>query len=394
MTEVLFQACRSASFPSTICRVNIMEAFQWTPCFITGLTDVDEQHHHLVKVINRFGDLIMRQEGASIAETEAVLAELADYARYHFAEEEALMAAMRLDSRYVEKHRRSHADFLDEVAQLHGGVSADNRGAAKSLLQFLTHWLAYHILGSDQFMARQIASIKSGCRPEDSYLADATANDPATDTLLTALNGLFQQVSERNHALVQLNRNLEAHVAERTLALTEANQQLDDLANTDALTGLPNRRYALCRFALEWDAAVRDGTPLACMMVDADGFKVINDTHGHEAGDAVLRALSTRLRHAVRTDDIVCRLGGDEFLIICAGTPLDGAMKLAEAIRRQVAALSVPAGAGEWQGSISVGVAARTAAMSGLEELMKAADKGVYVAKRNGRNRVASADSS
>jgi len=371
-----------------------MEAFQWTPCFITGLTDVDEQHHHLVKVINRFGDLIMRQEGASIAETEAVLAELADYARYHFAEEEALMAAMRLDSRYVEKHRRSHADFLDEVAQLHGGVSADNRGAAKSLLQFLTHWLAYHILGSDQFMARQIASIKSGCRPEDSYLADATANDPATDTLLTALNGLFQQVSERNHALVQLNRNLEAHVAERTLALTEANQQLDDLANTDALTGLPNRRYALCRFALEWDAAVRDGTPLACMMVDADGFKVINDTHGHEAGDAVLRALSTRLRHAVRTDDIVCRLGGDEFLIICAGTPLDGAMKLAEAIRRQVAALSVPAGAGEWQGSISVGVAARTAAMSGLEELMKAADKGVYVAKRNGRNRVASADSS
>lgn len=371
-----------------------MEAFQWTPCFITGLTDVDAQHHHLVKVINRFGDLIMRQEGASIAETEGVLVELADYARYHFAEEEALMTAKRLDSRYVERHRRSHADFLDEVAQLHGGVSADNRGAAKSLLQFLTHWLAYHILGSDQFMARQMASIQSGCRPEDAYLDDAPANDPATDTLLTALNGLFQQVSERNHELVHLNRNLEARVAERTQALTEANQQLDDLANTDALTGLPNRRYALRRFALEWDAAARDGTPLACMMVDADGFKVINDTHGHDAGDAVLRALSTRLRHAVRTDDIVCRLGGDEFLVICADTPLDGAMKLAEAIRRQIAALSVPAGTGEWRGSISVGVAARTAAMSGLEDLMKAADKGVYVAKGNGRNRVATADPS
>jgi hemerythrin len=91
------------------------------------------------------------------------------------------------------------------------------------------------------------------------------------------------------------------------------------------------------------------------MMIDADSFKQINDTQGHDAGDSVLRALSKQLLHAVRNDDIVCRLGGDEFLIICAGTPLDGAMMLAESIREEVAALRVPAGAGEWVGSISVG---------------------------------------
>lgn len=370
-----------------------MDAFHWTPCFITGLVDVDGQHHQLVHVINRFGDLVMRQEGASIAELETVFSELADYAQYHFAEEEAMMEAMHLDTRYVEQHRQSHVSFLNEVTQLHGSVSANNRDAAKSLLQFLTHWLAYHILGSDQFMARQIASIKAGSSPEEAYLADAHSDDPATETLLTALNGLFQQVSERNRELVQLNRTLEARVAERTQELTDANQRLDDLANTDILTGLPNRRYALRSFATEWDAAVRDGTPLACMMIDADGFKVINDTYGHDAGDVVLRTLSRQLQLAVRTDDIVSRLGGDEFLIICAHTPLDGAMKLAETIRQEVAALRVPAGAGEWRGSISVGVAERSSAMTGLEDLMKAADLGVYAAKRNGRNCVATADS-
>jgi hemerythrin len=134
---------------------------------------------------------------------------------------------------------------------------------------------------------------------------------------------------------------------------------------------------------------VRDGTPLACLMIDADGFKVINDTHGHDAGDAVLRALSAQLQHAVRTDDIVCRLGGDEFLIICTGTPLSGALKLAEAVRSEVAALRVPAGAGVWRGSISIGVAARTDAMKGVDDLMKEADLGLYAAKRNGRNCVA-----
>lgn len=370
-----------------------MDAFVWKPCYVTGLMDVDDQHHRLVDVINRFGELVMREDDASASGLETVFGELAEYAKYHFTEEEALMREAGLDPRYLAHHEQSHAMFLDEVTQLHGAAAADNRAAAKSLLQFLTHWLTYHILGSDQFMARQIEAVKSGTPPQDAYHAEAPGKDPAMDTLLTALNGLFEQVSERNRDLVQLNRSLEARVAERTQELTEANRQLDDLANTDILTGLPNRRYALQRLAREWDGAVRDDKPIACMMIDADGFKTINDTHGHDAGDAVLRALAKQLQHAVRTDDIVCRLGGDEFLVICPGTPLAGAMKLAESIRSDVAAMRVPAGNGEWRGSVSVGVAARTAAMQRHEDLVKAADLGVYAAKRKGRNRVDTADS-
>lgn len=366
-----------------------MEAFRWSSKFVTGLTEVDEQHARLVELINRFGNLVMRQEGASLQEIEAVFVELADYARYHFSEEESLMSAARLDARHMEQHRQAHASFLDEVTQLHKGLTPANLHAANSLLQFLTHWLAYHILGSDQFMAKQMAAIKSGCPAAEAYLTESPSKDPATDTLLAALNGLFHQVSERNRELVELNRTLEARVAERTHALRDANQLLEDQANTDTLTGLPNRRYALHNFAREWAASVRDGTPIACMMVDADGFKQINDTHGHDAGDLVLQALAARLRHSVRTDDIVCRLGGDEFLVICPRTPPQGAMKLAEIIRRDVAALRVRAGVGEWRGSISIGVATRTETMTGVDDLMKSADEGVYLAKRNGRNCVA-----
>jgi hemerythrin len=281
---------------------------------------------------------------------------------------------------------------MQEVSQLHQGVIANNLGAARSLLQFLTHWLTYHILGSDQAMAKQIAAVRSGVHPEDAYHADSHSGDAATDTLLSALNGLFQQVSERNQELVRLNTSLEARVAERTKALTEANQRLEDLANTDLLTGLPNRRHAMRSFAHEWSQALQNNSTLACMMIDADGFKTVNDTYGHDAGDVVLRALSACLQHSVRTDDIVCRLGGDEFLIICAGTPQDGALKLAEKIRREVGRLRVPVSNGEWKASISVGVAARDTTMTSLEDLIKKADQGLYVAKQNGRNCVAVAD--
>ena len=369
-----------------------MQAFQWNHCFATGLTDVDEQHQRLVDVINRFGTLIMREEGASAAELEVVFAELAQYASFHFSEEEALMAASGLTPQYIESHRQTHLQFMDEVALLYGGISADNRGAAKGLLEFLTNWLAYHILGSDQYMARQIALIASGGNSKGIAQPNAPTQDPAKDALLSALNGLFQQVSERNHALVQLNKTLEARVVERTQALTDANQQLDDIANTDALTHLPNRRHAMRSFQRAWEEAVGGNTALACMMIDADGFKQINDTHGHDAGDGVLRALSKQLRNAVRNDDLVCRLGGDEFLIICTDTPMDGALQLAEKIRSEVAALRVSAGSGEWRGSISVGVAVRAAGMNSMEDLLKAADLGVYAAKRRGRNCVAVAD--
>lgn len=363
-----------------------MESFHWDKHFETGLAEVDKQHRHLVDVINRFGDLLSQLEGASFNDIDTVFNELADYAQYHFKEEESMMSQLGLDTRYVTHHIQLHLNFLQELTRMREGVSPQKPDAAKPLLKFLTYWLAFHILGTDQSMARQVRAIHAGQKPDEAFSAEEVMKEGATEPLLHALNGLFHQVSERNRELLELNRTLEEKVAVRTRALSEANERLEVMALTDVLTGLPNRRHAMVRLANDWSESQRDGTSLACMMIDADGFKQINDNFGHDAGDDVLRQLSKNLSYSVRTDDIVCRLGGDEFLIICPHTSLDGALHAAELTRQAIAALRVTAGNGIWSGSISVGVAVRTPGMNGPEDLLKAADEGVYLAKQNGRN--------
>jgi hemerythrin len=363
-----------------------VESFRWDKHFETGLVEVDKQHRNLVDVINRFGDLLSQREGASFSDIEKVFSELAVYAQYHFKEEEGMMTRVGLDSRYVLNHIQLHVNFLKELTHMREGITPQNPDAAEPLLKFLTYWLAFHILGTDQSMARQVRAIQEGKNSADAFLAEEVEKEGATEPLLHALNGLFHQVSARNQELQELNRTLEEKVAERTRALSDANKRLEEMALTDVLTGLPNRRHAMARLAQDWAESLRDDTPLTCMMIDADGFKHINDNYGHDAGDEVLRQLSVNLCYTVRTDDIVCRLGGDEFLIICPRTSLEGALYAAELTRKAIAALRVSSGNWEWSGSISVGVAERTSGMLGQEELLKAADEGVYIAKRNGRN--------
>jgi len=366
-----------------------MESFRWDQCFVTGLPMVDEQHHYLVDLINQFGNLLMQHQGVTPAEIEQLFQELKSYTQYHFKEEEALMVRANMADDHVKAHVKEHGQFLQDVTHMHSAMSADNRDAATALLNFLTNWLAYHILGSDQLMAALIKAAAEGTRADVAYAAFQSHKDPATATLLQAMSQLVSQVSERSRALFELNQTLEARVAKRTLELSQMNQRLENMAMTDVLTNLPNRRHAMLMLEREWQDSLKNGTPLACMMIDADGFKTINDRFGHDAGDEVLRQLARSLTQAVRNDDVVCRLGGDEFLIICANTPLDGALRTADKVHQEVADLRVVAGTGEWCGSISVGVAASHASMATVEALLKAADEGVYAAKARGRNCVA-----
>ncbi|MDD5037352.1 MAG: bacteriohemerythrin [Methylococcaceae bacterium] len=395
-----------------------MESFRWSNSFATGLPQVDEQHHRLVDLINRFGSLLDESGDVGYVDLQAVLNELIAYAHYHFAEEERTMTLVGIDARHLEYHRHEHTRFLQEVNQMQEGVMVESSGAAERLLNFLTHWLAYHILRMDHNMSRQLIAIRSGKLANQAYLdARKQKPDAATEPLLNALHGLFRQVWERNRKLQELNRTLESKVAERTRSLTEANQELkilvqkleaeeeasrrlsdelaaanrhfENLAMTDLLTGLANRRHGMSHLEQAWDESLRKGEPLSCLLIDADGFKQINDTYGHDAGDVVLRRLADLLKHSVRTDDLPCRLGGDEFMVICPGTALSGALQLAEHIRATVAELVVAIDGCLWRGSISVGVAERAAGMTHPQTLLKAADEAVYAAKRGGRNRVA-----
>lgn len=369
-----------------------MDSFHWDKNFETGLAGIDEKHRRLVELINRFGELLGRTEDTVFLQVLAAVAELTRYAGEHFAAEESLMDQVGVDARHRSRQHGAHAGFLQEVARLRIGGAVGSMEAAEGLLRFLIHWLAYHILGTDQAMARQIAAIRAGFSPESAFDRHERLTEGPMEPVLAALDGLFRQVSESNRRLLELNRSLEAKVADRTRMLAEVNRQLEAMAMTDVLTGLPNRRHALSWLDREWGRAPEPSVPLACLMIDADGLKEVNDRHGHDAGDALLRELARSFTHRVRTDDVVCRLGGDEYLIFCPRTPPEGALMVAETLRREAAALRVPVGEGStWSGSISVGVAARTSDMAHPDALIKAADDALYAAKERGGDCVATA---
>ncbi len=179
-----------------------------------------------------------------------------------------------------------------------------------------------------------------------------------------------------------------------------AEARLAHLAAHDALTGLANRSLLQQRLEEELARARRAGAGMgfAVLCLDLDRFKDVNDTHGHAAGDAVLRTTADRLRRETRREDLVARLGGDEFVVVLGActAPLDGAERLAH---RLIEAMAVPisCGVGAASVGVSIGIAVATPAMvergASLGELLRAGDRALYAAKRRGRNRMVVAPS-
>lgn len=169
--------------------------------------------------------------------------------------------------------------------------------------------------------------------------------------------------------------------------LAVANRRLRQAALTDPLTGLPNRRYAMERMEQEWAASLRNQRPLTVMMIDIDRFKVVNDMYGHDMGDALLRNVALTLRKAARAEDVICRLGGEEFLVISPNTPMTQALRLAERLRVAIAESQFSVGSIHHSVTVSIGVAERGPVMSQFEEMLKAADQVLYHSKHLGGNR-------
>ncbi|MGC2160640.1 MAG: GGDEF domain-containing protein [Silvibacterium sp.] len=161
----------------------------------------------------------------------------------------------------------------------------------------------------------------------------------------------------------------------------------------DGLTKLFNRHFMEIALERELHRAIRQQTPVAVLMADVDHFKKFNDTFGHEAGDNVLRQVAEKLHQAVRSVDIVCRYGGEEFVVILPEMPLEGALERAELVRRRVSEISLEfPGDGPHKITISVGVAMYPQHAESTEQLLRASDRALYEAKHRGRNRIALAD--
>lgn len=172
--------------------------------------------------------------------------------------------------------------------------------------------------------------------------------------------------------------------------LRQRNEELDLISRTDSLTGLHNRRHVEEYLTRLVSLARRNAEPIAVLIIDIDHFKSVNDGHGHDAGDAVLREVATRLVGSLRLEDMVGRWGGEEFLVVLPNTSIQGAAELAERLRRVVAEepCGLPGG-GAMRVTISLGCAASV--IDDAETLVRSADAAMYQAKESGRDRVVAA---
>ncbi len=204
---------------------------------------------------------------------------------------------------------------------------------------------------------------------------------------LSAAKSLADQAEREHRELDGLRRELERRVDERTAELQEANRRLAEASRTDALTGLPNRRGFLEASAAEIERCRRSGRLFSIVLADVDRFKGINDTLGHAAGDAALRAVAQRIRSSLRGQDLVARWGGEEFILLLPETEAPGAMHLAETVRAAIAAEALELESGPLRLTASFGVA-QAERGSRLESTIAAADRALYRAKDAGRNRV------
>jgi two-component system, cell cycle response regulator len=179
----------------------------------------------------------------------------------------------------------------------------------------------------------------------------------------------------------------------RTLELQEqlvtAREELRVQATHDSLTGLLNRRAILEVLEKELARSVRKGQPVAIIMADLDYFKRVNDTHGHPAGDTVLRETARRMLGSVRTYDSVGRYGGEEFVVVAPGCDLTEAVEQAERLRACISAEAIREGDITIATTMSLGVTATTGGDAKSGQLLLAADEALYAAKHGGRNRVA-----
>jgi diguanylate cyclase (GGDEF)-like protein len=169
--------------------------------------------------------------------------------------------------------------------------------------------------------------------------------------------------------------------------LASINSRLERLSVTDELTGLFNRRMAMVRLQEQWSHSERYGKPVTVAMIDIDHFKLINDTHGHDAGDYILRQTAGILREQTRGTDVVCRVGGEEFLIIFPAQTIQEATVAAERFRRKMESAKFNVGEFVLSVTVSIGLAMRSPQMAQFTDLLKVADQALYSAKNSGRNR-------
>jgi diguanylate cyclase (GGDEF)-like protein len=268
------------------------------------------------------------------------------------------------------------------------------RSGSREVMTFVLAWITM-LIGVSLYSGQKL-----GFLPINTLTEHAIEIGAVIEVLLVAV-GLADRINTERKARIETqqqmleiqitaNQELDNKVRERTEELEILNNHLQTTAITDSLTQVNNRHYFDKKLPTEYRRAYRDKSWIALLILDIDHFKSFNDHHGHQAGDIVLQAVAESIKEVVkRPSDAVTRYGGEEFTVLLPNTPVEGAYKVAERVRKEIAALKI-----DWQQqslsvTVSIGVACFIPAHhEGESILLKQADDFLYVAKDNGRNQV------
>ena len=268
----------------------------------------------------------------------------------------------------------------------------------------ITDWTMPEISGVD--LCRQLSQTEAGRRIHKIMLTAREDDDQVVEALDAGADDyVFKPFNPRillarvraGERMVRMREEVERSERVRLRQLAELGiltRKLRAAAMTDPLTELPNRRFAITRLKQEWESASRSGRPLSLTMIDVDHFKRVNDVHGHDVGDLVLRETAAVLRQHARQSDVLCRLGGEEFLVIHVDADLESALRAAERLRGEVEQHRLQHEGFTGGVTLSMGVAQRASEMRGVDDLLKLADLALYEAKTAGRNQVVCKDGS
>lgn len=359
--------------------------FEWDDNFLTGNDEIDGQHFKLVEMINELLQVSLNFKNVNIDDVISIKNRLSDYVVIHFADEEKIMEQYKIKQSIVDDHKAVHKDFVKNINGFFDNEEAyDSEEKVAGIAEFLIRWLAYHILNIDKSLVRQIKNIETNSMtPDEAHLIEAQLDESSTEPLLKALRVLYSLVSQKNKEIEKKNSELEERVLERTKELEEANARLIEMSFLDELTGLYNRRYVMKeieKFIYEWK---RYKTPFSLLYIDVDNFKMVNDQFGHNKGDAVLIWLAKALKKNIRMNDTACRIGGDEFIILCTHANLEEAIRVGNKL--EIVSRTTPSGElSFWQPSISIGIATIDDTVTSASELLNKADKAMYDAKSHG----------
>ncbi len=291
----------------------------------------------------------------------------------------------------VDEQRNSRERIAGALSPYHDVVLAEEPGEAPAIARKALIDLMIVSLGSGAFDGLRLCSqARSHERTRNLpilIIADPDDRPKVLRGLELGANDYLTRPIDRNELLARVRTNIRQKLyADR---LRQSVQQSIEMALYDSLTGLNNRRFLERRLPAMIETARARGAALTMMVLDIDHFKRVNDTYGHDAGDLVLKGFGAQLQETVRSGDLICRLGGEEFVVVMPGADAAEAARIAERARRTTEgrAFVVDGAGGSVSITVSIGLAEWREAWDSAE-LYRRADRALYLSKAAGRNRV------